>query len=374
MVRTTFTALAAAVALLGTAPAAGAAECQLTQYASADIVFHPQAGVLVPVRIGEQDAWVALYMSSGLAMISPAAVRQLGLKTGYVDPTLNIRANGQPVEREVKLESLVIGGANFAGWSFYVQPGPERPLNQYQGRPMIGTLSARFMNVVDMELDLAGRKMNLFKHSRCRGGQVYWSREYTKEYLYVDPSGLLYFPMEIDDRRIETSLNTAGPRSRLSETIARRYFGFRRDASAPRNNAPRGSFPIVGARNVALTARQLSLADQPVHVYDDLERRCDYGQSERGSNAIGFRNCFGIVPFEIGTELLQQLRIYIASEEKQIYITRNAPTAPAGAADAGAGDAGVVPGAPAGAPAAVPAAVPDDPPGVPAAAEPAPAR
>jgi hypothetical protein len=369
MVRRTFAGIAAAM-LLGTSVPMIAAECQLTQYASADIAFHPQAGVLVPVKIGERDVWVALYMSSGLAMISPAAVRQLGLKTGYVDPTLNIRANGQPVEREVKLDSLAIGGANFAGWSFYVQPGPERPLNQYLGRPVIGTLSSRFMNAVDMELDLAGRKMNLFKHARCRGEQVYWSREYTKEYLYVDPSGLLYFPLEIDGKRIETSLNTAGPRSRLSETIARRYFGFKRDAAAPKGTAPRGSFPIIGMRNMGLTARELSLADRPVHVYDDLERRCEHGQSERGSNAIGLRNCFGIVPFEIGTDLLQQLRIYIASEEKQIYITRNAPSVPAGAAGAGPGDAGAAPGVPAAAPAAAPVA--GDPPGVPGAAEPAP--
>jgi hypothetical protein len=355
MVRTTLAALVAALLMAVLAPAR-AAECQLTQFASADIVFHPQAGVLVPVKIGQSDAWVALYMSSGLAMISPAAVRQFGLKTGYVDPNLNIRSNGQPVEREVKLESLVIGGANFAGWSFYVQPGSERPLLQYQGRPMIGTLSSRFMNAVDMELDLAARKMNLYKHSRCRGGQVYWSSDYTKEFLYVDPSGLLYFPMEIDGRRIETSLNTAGPRSRLSETIARSYLGFKRNASAPREAAPRGSFPIIGMRNVGLTARQLSLADRPVHVYDDQQRRCDHGQSDRSSNAIGFRNCFGIVPFEIGTDLLQQLRLYIASAEKMIYITRNAPAAPAGAAGAGAGDAAAAPVVPAGAPADAPAA------------------
>jgi hypothetical protein len=366
MSRTTFVGIAAAILLLAAQPPARAA-CQMTLQSSVDITFNPGGGVLLPVRVGTRDAWVQLNLSNGMPVIQPAAVAELGLPTGYVRTDINLRANGEPIEREATLASLIVGQVNFAGWKMYVMPGPARPLQMFQGKPVIGSLSSQFMNVVDVELDLAGGKLNLFKHASCNGEQVYWGSEYTKEYLYIDRTGLLYFPLEVDGKRIETSLNTAGPRSRLSETVARRHFDFKRDPSAPQGRAPAGQLPIIGARNMGMTARQLTLPGVQVNIYDDLERRCDMAYSDRGSNAISFRNCFGFVPFEIGTQLLRQLRIYIASEEKRIYITRiatapaaagpggaagaaAAPTGAAGAAAAPAGDAAVPPGAqPAGA-------------------------
>lgn len=378
MVRKTVMGFAAALCLMGTTPApAGAADCQLTLLASANIVYNPGGGVLVPVRIGSHDVWMVLQMSSGIAMINPAAVTQLGLKTGPVRTDVRINAAGAQVEREVEPESLIIGNANFAGWKIYVQPGQPRPLQRYQGLPVIGALSSNFMNAVDMELDLASRKLNLFQHARCRGEQVYWSDTYTKEYLYVDPSGLLYFPLELDGRRVETSLNTQGPRSRLSEEVARQYFRFRRDASAPQDYAPAGAGRLVGMRPMALTARELSLPDAQVHIVDDRQRKCGTAAAARGSNAISFGNCFGTVPFEMGTDLLQHLRIYIASAEKMIYITRNAPAGAAAAAggDAGAGAAAAAPDAADGAGATAAARPAADLPAVPdAAAAPAPAQ
>ena len=120
----------------------------------------------------------------------------------------------------------------------------------------------------------------------------------------VRQPGLLFFAMEIDGRRVETSLNTLEPRARLS-------------------------------------ARELSLADVPVHVYADGERRCEVLR-ERRSGAIGYNNCFAFVPFEIGTDVLRQLRVYIASGEQRIYITRNG--LPGRRAAGGAGRAGAAAG------------------------------
>ncbi len=354
----TMCAAVLAVLLVAAAPAA-AADCKLLQYASADLVMPPGGPVLVPVNIGGHEALMTLQMSSGLALVAPAAVTQLGLQTGYVRTDIKISVGNQQVDREVKVESLIIGGANFAGWKLYVDPGPARPLPMVQGRPVIGSLSSNFMNAVDMELDLARGKMNLFQHARCKGGQVYWSDQYATEYLYVDPSGLLYFPVGLDGKRIEASLNTQGPRTRLSEAIAKRFFGFRRDASATPPAAGSGPGQIVGTRLMGLNSRKVSLSEVQVHVIDDTHRDCDYAQSARGSNAISFSNCFGIVPFEIGTDLLKQMRIYLASREERVYFTLNAASSGPAAGDsatAGAGR-GAAPGGGGGAgPAADPAA------------------
>src|SRR5690606_24347705 len=311
-----------ALLLLAAAGPARAA-CELTRYASADLLVGPNGALLVPVNIAGRDAWMVLQMASGLAMISPAAVRQLGLPTGWVRTDVRMNFNGQPIEREAKIDHLIIGGANFTGWTMYVEPGPERPVPTLAGgRPISGTLSARYMNAVDMELDVGNGRINLFKQARCRGGQIYWNEQFTTETLYTDPSGLLFFPVEVDGRRVETALNTLGPRSRLSERIAQRYFDFERNDAAARAPGGNATGRIIGQRRISLTARELSLPDLPVHVYADGARRCEVLR-ERKSGAIGFNNCAGFAPFEIGTDVLRQLRIYVASGEQRIYITRN---------------------------------------------------
>jgi hypothetical protein len=197
------------------------------------------------------------------------------------------------------------------------------------------------MNAVDMELDLARGKMNLFQHARCKGEQVYWSSDYATEYLYVDPSGLLYFPVGLEGKRIEASLNTQGPRSRLSEVIARTYFGFKREAGVVVPRPAEGALgQVVGRRTMTLDSRKVSLANLDVQVVDDTQRKCEHAKSVRASNAISFRNCFGIVPFVIGTDLLRQLRIYIASREERIYFTQNAANAAPAAGDGASAGAG----------------------------------
>lgn len=311
--------LVATLALL--APPQAWAACQLTRYSTVELAYGPTGAVLVPVQIGGTDVWMALTMSTGMPMVSPAAVRQLGLKTWRVEQD-NLKADGQRIEEQTSVKSLRLGTADFADWTLYVYPGAERPLPMFQGRPMIGNISARFMNVVDVELDLANNRMNLFKQSTCGKEAVYWSKEFTTVKLYSDRSGLLLFPMELDGKNIETSLNTVGPRSRLSEVVARSHFRF--DRNSPEVTLDGGAIgaPNMGYRRMALTAKSLSLADVPIHLYDDSRRQCLPVKGSTQSGAIGFSNCFGVVPFEIGGDLLRQLRIYIATQERKIYFTR----------------------------------------------------
>ncbi len=303
------------------APSEGWAACKLTRYATVELAYGPTGAVLVPVQISGTDAWMALTMSTGLPMVSPAAVRQLGLKSWRVEQD-NLKSDGLRIEEQISIKSLRIGTADFADWTLYVNPGPDRPLPMFQGRPMIGNISARFMNVVDVELDLANRTMNLFKHSTCGQESVYWSKEFTAVKLYNDRSGLLLFPMELDGKKIETSLNTVGPRSRLSEVVARSHFRF--DRNSPEVTLDGGAIgvPSLGFRRMALTSKGISLSDVPIHLYDDSRRPCLPAKGSTQTGAIGFSNCFGVVPFEMGGDLLRQMRIYIASQERKIYFTR----------------------------------------------------
>lgn len=329
--------VAGAAMALGLLPVPARAACELKQLASVDMEINPNGGVLVPMQINGHDVWMALNMSTGMPMIGAAALAPLGLKTGAVQDQ-QLHVNGLKVTQQVIADSLRIGNADFTGWTLYLQPGPPRPLNGYKGRPVVGALSSIFMNVVDLELDIAARRMNLFKQSYCRGGQVYWSGEVTTVKLYRDQGGLLFFPMEMDGKDVETSFNTAERRSWIDERVTQDFFGFRigspgvSSETVPGPNGPR----TIGVRPMSLSAKGLGVTGLPVSIVGDRAPRCiptRHGES----GAIGFQGCYSIVPLELGTDVLAQLRFYVAAKEGRVYFTLAKPAAASGAAPNAAG-------------------------------------
>jgi hypothetical protein len=313
------------------APAAGAA-CKLEPVATIDIELNDYGDVLLPVKVNGKEAWVLLEMSSGSALISRAAAEQLGLRLEEQHDFQMVVGTARVTHKTV-VESLLLGNANFARWSFYINPRKEEAVPMFRGKPLLGALSSQFMNVVDVELSLAQKKLNLFKQTtNCKGKQAYWGGEVTTMDLYADQSGLLLFPMEVDGKRVETSLNTGSRISTISEKVSRQYFGFGRDSPG----VVRDEQTFVNAmsyREMALTAKTLSMKDVRIYLYDDTSSDCLPATTDRASRAIGFHDCFNVSPVSLGTDLLKRLRIYIAPKERKIYFTRAATPVP----DASAG-------------------------------------
>lgn len=315
-------------AMAGFMPAQAQAACELKRLSAVDVEITPNGGVLVPMQINGRDVWMMLDMSTGMAMVAPAALAPLGLKVAPVTGR-NAFANGLKVTQQARADSLRVGSADFTGWDLYVQP-VQRPLQGYKGRPVVGALSSVFMNVVDLELDLAARKMTLFKQASCKGDQVYWGGEVTTVRLYRDAGGLLFFPMEMDGKAVETSFNTTDRRSWIDERITQDFYGFRIGSpgvgseTMPGPNGPR----TIGVRPMDLSAKGLSVKGLPVSIAGDRANRCL--PTKRGeSGAIGFQGCVSVVPMELGTDVLAQLRFYIATKENRIYFTLAAKNVPA---------------------------------------------
>lgn len=342
--------LATAVLAAGfTAPAAGAAACKLELVSTMDVEFNDFGNVLLPVKVNGKEAWVVLEMDAGSALVSRAAAEQLGLRLEE-QHDFELTVGNTRVTHKTVVESLLLGTANFARWSFYINPRREEAVPMHRGRPLLGSMSSQFMNVVDVELNLAQNKLNLFKQTtNCKGRQAYWGGQVTAMDLYVDQSGLMLFPMEVDGKRVETSLNTGSRISRISEKVSRRYFGFGRDS--PGVVLDEQTFiNAIPYREMALTAKALSMQDVRFYLYDDMNTGCVPATADRASRAIGFHECFGLTPVSIGTDLLKRLRIYIAPKERKIFFTRAATPAPGASAgpDAAAAQGGPAAGGAAG--------------------------
>jgi hypothetical protein len=352
--------LAAAVLLPGSllwmsaaSPAFGA--CNLQRVGSVDVRMGGDGAVLVPVRVNGHGAWMILGMANGVPVVWRSAAERLGLKfKRQFDADMHVR--GVKVTEKTVVDSLVIGSVNFTKWDLYVDPTAD-PRYQIEGQPLLGGLTSRFMNAVDLELDLGHGKLNLFKPTTgCGGRQVYWGGVVTAVDLYVDPTGLLLFPMEIDGRRVEASLNTQGGTSNISEAVTKQYFGFDHESEGiTKETDPQGR-ETASYRAMGLTAKGLAIKNAKIRLVEDLKRDCEPTSSERNSEAIGFSQCWGRAPLSLGTDLLRKLRIYIAPRESKIYFTRAAPDPDAGSDPNGGGPDVPAAGAAAGQPAAVPGA------------------
>lgn len=319
----------AAVMLFATAPLF-AKECQQKTYGSVGVEFNESGGVMVPLKINGQDVWMILNMSTGVPMVYEASARALGLKPVSWNAA-DITVGSRKVTQKVVVDSLRIGGANFVKWDMYLRPDLDgkAEIPQFMGRPVLGSLSANFMQTVDLELNLAEKKMGLFTQTRCaNSGAVYWGGEVTRVELFNDPAGLMVFAMELDGRRVEASLYTGGRTSVISEAVTKRFFGFDRNSDGITRKDDGNGGETASYRAMGLTARGLAMKNVAIRLNDQTSATCVPTTSERNTRAIGFSGCFNVVPLSIGTDLLRKLRIYIASKEAKIYFTRVESPAP----------------------------------------------
>src|SRR5262245_10305401 len=196
--------LAAAIV---TTPARAADEpnCGLKLYTSIDLIV-PTGGdaVFVPVTLNEKPALMVLNLGSAATVLSQSAADGMSLRR-HAAPPADIYFGGERVTQMAKFDSFAIGKLGLGKGDFLVTPAVDA-LGTIDGRPVIGHLGAEVLSVVDFELDLARKKLNLFSQDHCRGNVVYWAKAYDSAPLYKGALGELYFPMELEGKKVQAML------------------------------------------------------------------------------------------------------------------------------------------------------------------------
>lgn len=319
----------ASLALAASAVVASAEnKCQMYLLADAKILVDQDGTVLVPVSFEGRDVWMVLAMHQGLPSLFHGAVEELGLKSRLKRSDWEAKIGDRKIERQVKAKSLRLESANFTGWDLLVYPDFGQPLAIVEGKPVIGTLTSVFMNVVDVELNLGASQFRLFRHKACDGFPAHWRGEATDAPLYIDGSGLLMFALELDGQNVEASLNTSGRRSVLTTRVSREFFGFDEDSPEIHKEVVGAGSEVISFHAMSLTSKGLNIRNTPIALRSGdpcaVERaaRAPTGShisAKRDSRSIGYSECLSKTPLAIGTDLLKKLRIYVGSKEKAIY-------------------------------------------------------
>jgi hypothetical protein len=182
---------------------------------------------------------------------------------------------------------------------------------------VVGRLALPGQSTMDVELDLGHDKINLFVSGHCPGSPVYWADSAAVAPMRRSALKDLYFVMELDGKKLETSLNTATAYAVLSTVASKKLYGF--DETSPDfMTKPFGADASQHYRAMALTANGLRVTGADVVLAKPTG--CETLLKDR-DGAYGFDNCYGAYPLRLGISVLRALRLYIASSENKLYFT-----------------------------------------------------
>lgn len=289
--------------------------CALKRLASIDMVG-PQ-GNWVPVTIGSTKALMVLHTSSATGFIFESAMQPLALQRKSLNSKAAVKAGDVTLTDIAKVEGLQIGNARYGKAEFLVYPN-KGIMGTYEGMPIIGALGLDLFSNIDFELDLSHRRINLFSQDHCPGEVVYWTDNYAAAPLFKGRLGEIYFPMELDGKKIEATFDPQRPISALSTDVTKRLYDF--DQTSTGNEVvrlPNGDAQYF-YRAMTITGPGLSISNSRIQLTDP-KKNCDVTKRTATSKAAGFENCYGSYPLVLGRGVLDQLRVYFAMKEKMIY-------------------------------------------------------
>jgi hypothetical protein len=171
---------------------------------------------------------------------------------------------------------------------------------------------------MDLDLDLAHGRLDLYEHAACRNQILTAAGHYHVVPLQRDAFGNIFFPMELDGRKLETLLTTGSPETTLSTDVTKRVYGFDRDSAGIESVTDGNGHQIAQYRAMQLTASGLTVTDEKVRLTDPPENSC---RLARKGDAIGYTGCLYRYPLRLGSDVLSRLHVYIDTRENLMYYT-----------------------------------------------------
>jgi predicted aspartyl protease len=290
------TALAVLAFSHGASAADETQDCSLHFAATLDMRTGQDGRVSIPVKFQNRDFYFMIDTGGVVSTIDPhiAAATNLRLHTASVA----LYGIGNAVlDHYIVSDSFSIGHLSAKDFYFYVEPASWRGL--------AGTIAPEILRAYDDDFDFAGGKFHLVMPDHCPGKVIYWTEEgpIAIEPIQIDPrSGHTQFPVAIDGKEIQATMDTGAVASIMSLSAAHRYLDF--DETKPGVNVMGGgtrksySYPFK-----ALNFGNIAVANPYIIILPDNDMRI--ARSE----------------LILGIGILRQLHMYIAYHEKKIYFT-----------------------------------------------------
>jgi predicted aspartyl protease len=163
---------------------------------------------------------VVLLLDTGAArtVLAPAVADRIGAQPPRIEFQRQIHGiAGVLPTREVELRSFVAGSMSIP-WRRVVVAPVTTP--SVFSTPLDGMVGADVLSGFDVDLDLPHHRMMLYHKGSCPNGPP-WAGPYTPISTGQSRDEHLFFPVQLDGRRIVAIIDTGAQHTFLSETIAR---------------------------------------------------------------------------------------------------------------------------------------------------------
>lgn len=211
-----------------------------------------------------------------------------------------------------------MGELRFKSANFWVLPKYEFRADLADA-PVVGVLGADAFARVDIELDVAHRKMNLYSPDHCPGHAVYWSSKYDSAPIEIGWLGEFYFPMELDGRKLETTLATSNSTTTLYTDATRSLYNFDNHSADVQIETDDSGRTTAQYRAMKLSGEGLEIINARIALIDQPNGSTCRLSSHLG--AVSYENCRGAHPLSLGRDVVSKLHLYIATKEKMLYFT-----------------------------------------------------
>jgi hypothetical protein len=298
-------------------------DCRLKRVASLDVVVNPSHEIMVPVTLDGSPFRMRLTLASAASIIFKSVVTARKLPTRPLGTDAVTYGNTRLTET-ARVDGLALGNARYGRADLLVLAED----GAVPADDIIGNIGMDLLSSLDIELDLAHRKLNLFSQDHCPGDVVYWSATYNTAPMRRGEIGNVYFPMELEGRRIDATLATSTPVTTLTTDVTERLYGFDEHSAGVETEVTRGGSVVRQYRAMELTSSGFSVMNARIQLLPKpASCSVTVGFGKDGEAAYD-RGCLGGVPLRIGMNVLEQLHIYIATKEKTLYFTVQNPEPP----------------------------------------------
>jgi predicted aspartyl protease len=197
-------------------PSAAADRVCVSSAAAQLAVKLPLGLPLVEVAIDGKPATLLLDTGAQATVLSAAAAARLGLAAGYESPQKLGALGSRLASRLAATRSFSAGGLDVA--RFFVMIGSVS-LPDLGGVRPDGLLGTDFLANFAADLDFPNARMTLYRR-QCAPAQPPWRPPFTTVAANRSPSGHLFFPVTLDNRRLYAFIDTGAQRSVIDRRAA----------------------------------------------------------------------------------------------------------------------------------------------------------
>ena len=274
--------------------AAGVPECEPIRLASVKTDTMADGRITIPVTV--QDRPLSFIVDTGgvSTTIKWAQAKQLGLSVRQTSQKLQGIA-GSLLNFYVTGDSVSVGDLRVKDLPMYLE---SRAMPDADG-----TFAPDILKGYDVEFDFAHGVLNLLSPNHCHGQAVTWTKTGSLAIaIEVGRSGHVRIPVTLDGKSIMATLDTGSATSWISlKAAARLGIGPQTPGLALMQDA--GEYQIYAYTFHALDFGGLSQMNPTIAIV-----------SEKIAEGMGSDLILGI-------DVLRQMHLYIAYDEKKLYIT-----------------------------------------------------